>query len=538
MLFRNGFLALFFGVLLAAVLNLWYGLMWLYGFSWFWSVLPIPLALLLATRLRTPHWLVERNTVRAWLPTALALFVPAAALLIAVPLYREYQIPDVRPGFSPGEYERPLTAEEKATFDLYKRAWDRRLDRDDDATATALTLEASRRTISGSVDLAPTEYSTLPSEVMSLTRFIVRDAKRLEEQGKLDAALESYLAVVRISAQFRQVLSEGDKLTDSDSDKIERDVLELLPYWAARPHQTPQRILAAAGALDKLTSGLPPDTAAVKSEYLRMHRAISGGYTGIILEYGDQNEASLLPLTDIWSRLPWERTRALRLLNLLTQGQLNELYHAQWAAACGAAVAPLPVRSRDFSMEGGPFAAHELPFALHDDIHVPPIKGLLPYEQSERVRRYTVMVALRRGVRLSLLLEAWKLQHGSLPKSLTELFKPDSKTTGPGGTLVAIDPFTGAFFRYVREGVAVPFRWEYNRTSFFAQGKFAAHVPFVWSAGPRVDLTLDDTEQGRQASPELYDYQILDDPWGYAPGRHRPNSEYDLWEAGLPIPVP
>ena len=123
MLFRNAFLAAFFGLLLSGVLALWYGLMWLWGVNWFWSVLPIPLALLLATRLRTPHWLAERNTLRAWLPVALALAIPAVAIFTAVPSYRAYEIPAVGPGFSPDEYAQPVTAAEQSTCDLYEQAW-------------------------------------------------------------------------------------------------------------------------------------------------------------------------------------------------------------------------------------------------------------------------------------------------------------------------------------------------------------------------------------------------------------------------------
>ena len=33
-----------------------------WGVNWLWSVLPIPIALLAATRLRTRDWLLERNT--------------------------------------------------------------------------------------------------------------------------------------------------------------------------------------------------------------------------------------------------------------------------------------------------------------------------------------------------------------------------------------------------------------------------------------------------------------------------------------------
>lgn len=91
--------------------------------SWIWSVAPIPLILLLGTWLGAPDWLLERDILRAWLRPALALILPAAALLTAVLLYRIYQIPAVDPVFSPEEFARPVTAEERATFEMYRRAW-------------------------------------------------------------------------------------------------------------------------------------------------------------------------------------------------------------------------------------------------------------------------------------------------------------------------------------------------------------------------------------------------------------------------------
>jgi hypothetical protein len=122
MFLRSGFLAAVFSVLLTSVLCGWCALMTCWGVNWLWSVLPIPLALLLATRLRTPYWLLERNTLRAWLPAALAIVIPTVVILTAVLCYRVYYIPLVDPGFSPEEYTQPATAEEKATLALYRQA--------------------------------------------------------------------------------------------------------------------------------------------------------------------------------------------------------------------------------------------------------------------------------------------------------------------------------------------------------------------------------------------------------------------------------
>ncbi len=528
MLFRNGFLAAFFGLLLSGVLALWYGLMWLWSVNWFWSVLPIPLALLLATWLRTPHWLVERNTLRAWLPVALALVVPVAAIFTAVPLYRAYEIPAVDPGFSPDEYAQPVTAAEQATCDLYEQAWklneEWRIDAF--AKAIAMTLQASWQEGSDCLNPWSARGNGSVTRVSNLVHLLQNSAEGLEKQGNLDAAMERYLAAIRISVQLRKC----SDVYYSRSDRIEQETYDLLTNWAARPKQTPERILAAARELGKLTANLPPDVDAVKREYLRLHRDFSGSYAAMIETHGDGGpEAALLPLTSIWWRLPWERTRALRLLNLLTRRQLAELAEVQAAAERGEAIRRPPFRRSYFSSQEGPFTSQELPYVLHEEVHVPPIKGPLEYEQVDRIRRYTAAVASRRGVRLVLLLEAWKLRHGSLPKKLDELVGPDLDR-------LPIDPYTGVPFRYVRDGVGIPLRWYIDAgSSYFFGGKIAAKAPFIWCAGPKV--IYNGLEEGQKES-SYGNYRIIDNPWGVNPQKRFPQSEYDLWECGWPMPVP
>ena len=185
----------------------------------------------------------------------------------------------------------------------------------------------------------------------------------------------------------------------------------------------------------------------------------------------------------------------MRLLNVLTSQQLAELADIQAAAASGDAIRRPPYRRSYYSSEDGPFTSQELPYVLHEEVHVPPIKGPLQYEQDDRIRCYTAIVASRRGVRLSLLLEAWKLRHGSLPKTLDELVGPDLDR-------LPIDPYTGAPFRYVRDGVGIPLRWDiYVGSSYFFSGKIAAKVPFIWSAGPKV--IYNGVDEG-QKEPQLW----------------------------------
>ena len=122
MFLRSPLLAGLFSLLLTALFAVWCGLMWFWQVNWLWSVLPIPVALLAATRLRAADWLLERNTLRM----AAAGFGPADSrrrAVLAVPLYRVYSVPLVDPGFSPQEFAQPLTNDEEATFAQYDRAW-------------------------------------------------------------------------------------------------------------------------------------------------------------------------------------------------------------------------------------------------------------------------------------------------------------------------------------------------------------------------------------------------------------------------------
>ncbi len=221
MLFRSGVLAAFFSVLLASLLAAWCGLMLFWGVNWLWSALPIPVALLAATRLRTRDWLLERNTWRTWLWPILVLGVPAVAILTAVPLYRIHEMPDVDPGFSPDKYARPVTPEEQATMDLYRQAvealhprWPpaeleqlyynsdtRALTKEEIAQidanqkAMALALRASRGSFFQLIDK---NSNWELHDIQCLPRWLILGAIKLADEGKLDAALEHLLAAMRV----------------------------------------------------------------------------------------------------------------------------------------------------------------------------------------------------------------------------------------------------------------------------------------------------------------------------------------------------
>ena len=242
--------------------------MWLWQVNWLWSMLPIPLVLLLASRLRTAGWLMERNTLRAWLLPVAVLVVPAVAILTTVPLYRVYSVPLVDPGFSVEEYARPMTAEEQATLNLYERAnlaivslrhkdFDFGYPRetmaltadeiawgDANPKAIAIAMEASRGKLHNPA--GKRAGFLLSFKFSILVRLLLCSAVKLEDAGKLDAALDRYLAAVRLSVHLRDWEPAptwyGDYYNGygNGADRIEAAVYARLPIWAARPGQTPE----------------------------------------------------------------------------------------------------------------------------------------------------------------------------------------------------------------------------------------------------------------------------------------------------------
>jgi hypothetical protein len=81
----------------------------------------------------------------------------------------------------------------------------------------------------------------------------------------------------------------------------------------------------------------------------------------------------------------------------------------------------------------------------------------------------------RRAVRLILALEAWKLEHGSLPDSLDELVVSYFEQ-------LPLDPYTAKSFRYCRDGINSPLSQKRD-AGYQPNGEIAPNTPFVWSTG-------------------------------------------------------
>ena len=138
---------------------------------------------------------------------------------------------------------------------------------------------------------------------------------------------------------------------------------------------------------------------------------------------------------------------------------------------------------------------------------------------------YTATVASHRAVRVVLALEAWKLKHGSLPKSLAQL-------VGPYLDRLPIDPYTGESFPVLSRrdrafstlGTIVLSPQHTHQYAVYLVRR--GLVALAWNRDPT------------KARNVLEKYQVYTGT-GYQRGEwHTPQSEYDVWESGWPFPIP
>jgi hypothetical protein len=532
MFFRSGILAGFLALLLSVVFVAWSVIMLGLGVPLIWSIAPIPLILLVATWLRAPHWLLERNGIKGWWSTASWLTITAGLLLAAVLTYRVYEIPLVAPGFSPEEFSRPASDEAQATAEMYRRASElivpiakredtaekeskednlarRKAWIDDNRKVIEMAMQASRRPECDGLE--PPGRERLGEIGHGLARLLIGDARLLNADGDLDAALERYLGALRISSHIRP-----RNLRPYEADIIERSVCSRLKYWAARPGQTPERIRTAIQALQRLISQPPPQTDYIKVEY-RVARQIIEGDTDLLgrmmSTHDDQTGAIRSVVAMQW--MPWEKARAVRLLNWSTADGLTQIESIEQAIADGTSL-PMVYRHRFYNRSSyrssSQVRLYETTMALQH-FHGPDWWYL---EAKELVETSTQ----HRATCLVLALAAWKLEHGELPDTLDDL-------VGPYLTKLPPDPHTGEPFRYLPQGIPIAIT-EPDSVDDEPIDLVSAGQPFIWSTGWHISVS-------RTQSDRVLDKYYINDRYD---SYQRPKSEYEIWRQGECFTIP
>lgn len=546
MFFRSGILAGLFGLILAGILAGWLALMSLWGISWLWSVAPIPVVLLLATWLRAPDWVLERNKLRSWLWPALVLIVPAVFLLIAVPMHRLTEIPVVGPGFDPDHFFRPLNDNELTTLDIYKKALEKyselpkpkselttndyetetindslnRSNRPNPLTAEEIAwVEANQEVIPLAIEaskgqkdifspistvLGYEDRSYYAWDVYKIGKLLICSARILQSAGHLDAAKEKYLAVVGISRQLRS------GRYNYGADELETQVYNQLPFWADQAGQTAEKIKKAIDQLEELTVDMPAGSRQIKFKYMETKEDLTEGF-----QYHEKSHMSAANI--LWLKIPWERARALRLLNLLTRRDLEDIAEAESAAKEGRPIAVSPDGNHPY------YWVKESPYALREEIILPPF---IQYTRQSKdlIVAFADMENHRRATPIVLALQAWKLEHGSFPKTLNELVGPYLKH-------LPNDPYSGESYAYFPDGLnlSMPHSNEYFKLISPEQGR-----PFIWSMSPNIAIKI---TSDNHTDYKIYDYYATPDKPDFYYWRWL-RSNYDLYSHGHFFLVP
>ncbi|MCC6127078.1 MAG: hypothetical protein IT426_19125 [Pirellulales bacterium] len=554
MFLRSGILAAFAAIGISTLLLLWVNLMIFWGVPWQWSIAPWPLLFLLATRLRMSAWLLERSNFRSWLRPGMVI-LPMAAIAIAMPLYRVFSVPIVDPGFSPEAFwqNRKPTAAALETVAMYEKAYEgleqytkslphpvivplkegetvpepplipwkafeplsgyetKKVDAL--RSALELALEASKRPECDFYADYPYSRGNNAWHARELIQPLISRARQLEGEGKLDEALDYYLGVLRMKRQISLNSPYGMILG------YETSVYARLPGWAARPGQTRERILAAIEALKKQPEDSEPIACESKYEYLRNRGILAGDrkftdYMDNELSKQKSNYKREVNQFVLWERFfPWERYRALRILNELSRNNLHIIAQVNQLLELGEAV-PF----RDFA-----YYDSEPEFVLKNNVNVPPRINEQGYYLYAQIDTLVHHAAEHRAALVALAMEAWKLERGEYPPSLDAL-------AGKYFDKLPADPFTGKPFRYFSQGLPDRLKdvrpWDrygyYNQKIYLEENR-----PFLWSPGQYV------VDRGVE-EPPLGRYWIRE----YRDRRRGAHSEEEIWRSGRIFPLP
>lgn len=465
MFFQSGVLAAALGVLLACLFAGWMTAMHTLDVGLWWSAAPLAIALFVATWLRSNGWLLERHTWRAWV---LALFLPLmtiATLLVSVPAYRVFEVPEpvtsieisspplpsAAAAFAATRLEglcmslhfphtdllRPLGHIGDAEPDADQMVW---LEKNEDAMKELIVAidELPR-----DATIASGDYHRLELRWDGLGAMILRYGQLAERDGKVDEAWRLYQSVFKLAAFVR---CENGMIGEATGDNLVTAAAMQLTRWGAHKDQTVAHLRTAIAALKQSEIDDPPLVDVVSNDYRDYVRI-----TDRLLANPETADPQAAFLSK-WA--PWEVTRLRRLFRYTAS--LN-LLDARVADAELAGRASLPVRRghQDYSATAA---------RLWRSTMIGPL-----FETEALVRLRCSAVCHRRAAELGLGAQAWRVEHGALPKSLEQL-------KGVYFDDLPLDPYTGGNFTWFPWGVS-------ERVRFNKGEAISAGTPFLYSIG-------------------------------------------------------
>jgi hypothetical protein len=468
---------------------LWY-LAAYFEVPFWWTIALIPLIFLFASWVRTHDWFVDRNSLAAWRRFAASLVLPLLAIWCGVAIFRVVQIPAVSLPLEltappPAVEARPLkeslfvdalkaiqegpprenrseqlTGNNWEHFDFERKYWI-----DANAGVQQLALKAAQQPPGEfeGVELMRTyarggmqvQSGPLSDRVPWLVALLLDWARKLEWEGKLEDALENYIALAR----FGDDLSRSNRMGSPwQTPAIRLAALDAMDRWAAHPKQTAELIKRAIDRFRHFEDEAPLESPHILKSW-RTERAIFANEVWKGNSADPQNRTAAETGFVRWF-LPWELLRLQRVQDAAFSRDLDEMQIVERELHDRGFVDASLITTN---------APRTRPFAWSHGTLEPPIDSPNAFQWDEAAER-----RVNQAARSSLHFLAWaaadyRREHHRLPATLSELV-PTYFAALP------IDPWTGRAFLYEPAGVPARLRPSGGE-------ELAANQPFVASAG-------------------------------------------------------
>jgi hypothetical protein len=464
---------------------------------WWWSTGPIPLLFLVASRFGLPDWMRGRTGKRTWLIQLSKLALPCVAILFGfiafrwteipqahlafttsprsefdraaamakgveylqvafpydplgesgLPYDRQYNDASFSNGIDPAECEVTWLSDEQKTWlashdDQIRRV----LAIEPDLymlSAEALANQSWRKTIPPNVGSLETNelraFFVAHQQIFTLQLVLIKSGLKCQQEGDLREALRRYTAALNLI--LKRQIDDRSVPFGYDSHYYYL-VMRHLQSWAAESGQSAELIRQAFHE-----AGRPVDWVDQFEQYLkyehRLSRDATNGDSQATQEFLDRYGLSTRPAKfqrcfRIYRYLPWERWRALRLVDTTLAPPLQTLEAVRVALQSNTPYqAPTGEEFSELRDVGPTF------------LIVDPMRSFLGNARQELDR----MTTNQRVTLIILALQGWALEHGSLPETLEQL-------TPTWFEALPIDPVTARPFQYFPKGVDQELRWE------------------------------------------------------------------------------
>ena len=254
-LIRSSIVSIFVAFLLAMITFGWASACGFFGVPWILSVLPLAVGCLLVTWFRTRSWMLDDHRRQTWTLPAISIIAAVACAYFGTGLFRVYQVPwvapvyasadgtnpsaNIRDGLSDEQRTRllsPVTAKEKETFAMYRRAAEL-LPVDSPETKEAVRKILQEATASAEcaefspadANLLTVKESTATKIFTSIVNGVLTDAYNQHEAGHPDVALDRFRSAFAIS---RHAAGRGEQVAFFNSRQLTNKTLTAIQQWA------------------------------------------------------------------------------------------------------------------------------------------------------------------------------------------------------------------------------------------------------------------------------------------------------------------